>query len=155
MSDKPATKSRKGIGGQPKKILDPEQLFELASIHCTMTEIAAVMKCSIDHLYKPEYFDIIQNGREGGRASLRRLQWAAAQKGNTGMLIWLGKQLLGQKDQNQLTVADERAELSKLSDEEIAQRLKNAVKILEGGKEVQAFKKDTIIVTEKVPERVE
>jgi len=142
-------KSRKGIGGQPKKLLDTEQLHQLASIHCTMAEIAAVMKCSVDHLYKPEYFEIIENGRESGRCSLRRLQWASAQKGNTGMLIWLGKQLLGQKDQNQLTVADERAELSKLSDEEIAERLKNAVRVLEGGKEVKAFVKNTVIIAEK------
>jgi hypothetical protein len=30
--------------------------------------------------------------------SLRRMQWEKAQTGNTTMLIWLGKQMLGQKD---------------------------------------------------------
>ena len=30
--------------------------------------------------------------------SLRRMQFEKAQTGNTTMLIWLGKQMLGQKD---------------------------------------------------------
>lgn len=33
-----------------------------------------------------------------GRAALRVKQWDLAIKGNVGMLIWLGKQLLDQKD---------------------------------------------------------
>jgi hypothetical protein len=34
-------------------------------------------------------------GREEGKASLRRMQWRAAER-STAMLIWLGKQYLGQ-----------------------------------------------------------
>ncbi len=37
-------------------------------------------------------------GYARGRASLRTWQFQAAKAGNTKMLIWLGKQLLGQKD---------------------------------------------------------
>ena len=33
-----------------------------------------------------------------GRATLRRLQWQRANGGADTMLIWLGKQMLGQKD---------------------------------------------------------
>lgn len=34
----------------------------------------------------------------GGKRSLRRWQMQAAEKGNTAILIFLGKQYLGQKD---------------------------------------------------------
>jgi hypothetical protein len=41
------------------------------------------------------------NGQEQGRASLRRLQYKAAENGNPTMQIWLGKQWLGQKDRTE------------------------------------------------------
>ncbi len=34
--------------------------------------------------------------------SLRRKQWRAAEEGNTTMLVWLGKQYLGQKDKSEM-----------------------------------------------------
>ena len=40
----------------------------------------------------------LKKGRDQGKTSLRRMQWEKAQSGNTTMLIWLGKQMLGQKD---------------------------------------------------------
>jgi hypothetical protein len=39
----------------------------------------------------------LERGRAKRRASLRRAQWAAAKKGDRTMLVWLRKQLLGQK----------------------------------------------------------
>ena len=39
-----------------------------------------------------------------GRASLRRMQFKAAEQGNATMQIWLGKQYLDQKDHRQLEV---------------------------------------------------
>ena len=39
---------------------------------------------------------------ESGRASLRRMQYVAAKKGNATMQIWLGKQYLGQKDKQEI-----------------------------------------------------
>jgi hypothetical protein len=47
---------------------------------------------------EPELAEAIERGREVGRTRLRRLQWQGAEKGNATMLIWLGKQLLGQRD---------------------------------------------------------
>lgn len=38
-------------------------------------------------------------GKETGKASLRGKQFAVAMTGNPTMLIWLGKNMLGQKDQ--------------------------------------------------------
>jgi hypothetical protein len=48
------------------------------------------------------YAALIQKGKEEGKASLRRTQYLAAQKGNVTMMIWLGKQLLGQKERAEI-----------------------------------------------------
>ena len=43
----------------------------------------------------------------GGKTSLRRHQFELAKKGNATMLIWLGKQYLGQTDRPCVEEADE------------------------------------------------
>ena len=40
----------------------------------------------------------IEKGREHAKISLRRMQFKSAEGGNVTMQIWLGKQLLGQRD---------------------------------------------------------
>jgi hypothetical protein len=103
---------------------DIETFKRLCSIQCTEQEICAVMGVSDKTLVKLInrylYKDITGNepsdGAEkasfseafkrysaGGLSSLRRAQYEAALRGNASMLIWLGKQWLGQTDK-----ADER-----------------------------------------------
>ncbi len=82
---------------RPKKQIDPKQVESLALINCTTAEMAAVIGCSSDTLER-RFAAIIKEGREKGRMSLKRKQFQAAMSGNTTMLIWLGKQLLGQTD---------------------------------------------------------
>ena len=43
----------------------------------------------------------IDEARESGKATLRRLQWQRATAGSDTMCIWLGKQLLGQRDRQE------------------------------------------------------
>ena len=85
---------------RPFKELDPEQLRTLAALGCTYEEIGAVLKVSADTLSR-RYAEPIKQGRENGKASLRRLQWQSANKGSVAMLIWLGKQWLGQKERSE------------------------------------------------------
>lgn len=77
--------------------VNEELVFGLASIHCTTDEIAKITKVSPDTLER-RFAGIIKEGRAQGKASLRRAQWTAAQNGNVVMQIWLGKQLLGQRN---------------------------------------------------------
>ena len=77
--------------------IDPEIVRNLAAIQCTMTEIAATVKCSVDTLER-RFADIIREGREQGKQSLRRVQWKIAQN-NASMAKFLGMQYLGQKDE--------------------------------------------------------
>jgi len=83
--------------GRPRIQLDEEQIITLAKIFCTMKEIAAVMKCSVDTLER-NFTDIIKRRREGGKITLRRYMWKSAEKGNVTMLIWLSKQILGMRE---------------------------------------------------------
>ena len=76
---------------------------KLASIQCTDEEIAAGLGCSQDTLARgrkrePDLDAAILEGRANGRMSLRRAQYRKAMEGNPAMLIWLGKQILGQRE---------------------------------------------------------
>jgi len=84
-------------GGRPLANLNEGQILELAKLHCTYKEIAAVMDCSVDTLER-RFADLINKGKEQGKKTLRKWQWDLAAKGNLGMLVWLGKQWLGQRD---------------------------------------------------------
>lgn len=79
-----------------KKII-PEQVIKLAAKFWNKTEIGAFFDCHADTItnrFQQEY----TKGREMGKAKLRDLQLNAAKRGNTTMLVWLGKQYLGQTD---------------------------------------------------------
>ena len=90
----------------PKPIvIDWVQFDTLCQLQCTLEELAFAFKCSVDTIERrveqekklkfAEYYKIVS---AGGKMSLRRWQFAAAKKGNTSMLIWLGKQYLKQSD---------------------------------------------------------
>src|SRR6204780_2624518 len=91
--------------GRPKKFVDLELVEKLAHIQCTYGEIAATLGVSVDTLQRNKNFAVVyKKGAEGGRKSLRRMQFEAANKGNVVMQIWLGKQYLGQSDHGLLEV---------------------------------------------------
>jgi len=84
---------------RPKKQLDYELIEKLSMIQCTQVEIASCLNVDVKTLQRDERFGVIyKNGQEQGKMSLRRYQFECAKKGNSSMLIWLGKQYLGQKD---------------------------------------------------------
>lgn len=82
---------------RPKKPIDEEQLRKLGRIMCTNEEVAAFFGVSADTIER-RFAGVLKEEREKGKTSLRRFQYLAAEKGNTAMLIWLGKQFLGQTD---------------------------------------------------------
>lgn len=86
---------------RPIKQLDEKLIKDLAEIQCTMGEIASICGCSVDTL-ENRYSDVIKEGRDKGKSSLRRMQYKKALEGNPTMLIWLGKHYLDQKEAVQL-----------------------------------------------------
>lgn len=93
-------------GGRGRKTpINLKQLEALAEINCTEREMAQVLGISQSSLSK-RYRNLIDQIRLRGKCSLRRWQWKKAEEGNTTMLIWLGKNELGQSDtpQNEVNV---------------------------------------------------
>jgi hypothetical protein len=94
--------------GRPKIEIDWKELDKLCGLQCSLEEIAGWFDCSIDTIEArikethgmtfPEYF---AQKRSGGKISLRRKQYETAMSGNPTMLIWLGKQYLGQVDKQE------------------------------------------------------
>lgn len=83
--------------GRPRKEIDEESVFKLASMGLTNSEIAAVCNCHKDTL-TDRLSHVIKEGHERRNASLRRKQYVMAMKGSVPLLIWLGKQYLGQTE---------------------------------------------------------
>ena len=52
------------------------------------------------------FTDYFEQKSSFGKASLRRRQYKLAEEGNPTMLIWLGKQWLGQSEKKEITIAD-------------------------------------------------
>jgi hypothetical protein len=97
--EKPTIQSEEKKVGRPKLDIDPEQVTRLARLHCTMEEMASFFGCHRDTLHN-NFSAEIDKGRSEGNISLRRKQWQmAVEKGNVVMLIWLGKQMLGQRNE--------------------------------------------------------
>lgn len=126
--------------GRPKKTFTPEQINQikaLARCHCPDSEIAAAVSIGETTLHS-HFGPLLKEQREIGKSNLRAKQFKLAMQGNLGMLIWLGKQLLGQRDglklegaqglisnvTNNVTISEETikemyARLQKLAEEKI------------------------------------
>ena len=90
--------------GRPRIEINSEQFKKLCELHCTKEEIAGFFNCTeetIDNYCKREhgasFLVVFKNLSAGGKMSLRRYQFELA-KHNAAMAIFLGKQILGQRD---------------------------------------------------------
>ncbi len=100
------------MAGRPRVQIDPKQVELLAGCGATVEEIAAKLGVSERTLYR-DFGSVIEKGRATGKMSLRGKQFERAMKGSDAMLIWLGKQLLGQRDKADVsitTVSDDELE---------------------------------------------
>jgi len=84
-------------GGRPAKILDPRQVYRLASMGASNYEIADFFGVSEGHIRK-NHSDTVRLGRSNLKMKLRQAQMREAMAGNVTMLIWLGKNVLRQSD---------------------------------------------------------
>ena len=99
--------------GAPKKKISFEELKKLCVLQCTLEEVAGwfdvdedTVNARIKEKFGFTYSVFYKKHSQGGKVSLRRLQFKSAEKGNVTMLIWLGKQWLGQKDRIEKSLDD-------------------------------------------------
>ncbi len=118
--------------GRPYKEIDKKLFESLCAIQCTLLEMCAVFDCDDKTLeawckreYGRKFSEIFREKRRRGMVSLRRAQYQkAVDDKNTAMLIFLGKNWLGQSDKVDVTGIDNSLEvntydLTKLSTEEL------------------------------------
>ena len=87
--------------GRPRKTVDPKRIIELASKGHTLEEIAALEDISHDTLRR-RFAYACEKGRKLAEGQIRRKQFERAMAGSDTMLIWLGKQMLGQRDRHEV-----------------------------------------------------
>ena len=97
--------------GRPKKLIpnkSPEDVaFILAKYGATQDEIARELDIDTDTLRN--HTELYENWKIGVgqiKVHLRRVQMEKALAGNVPMLIWLGKQMLGQRDKQEVAMED-------------------------------------------------
>jgi hypothetical protein len=96
----------KPVMGRPVIDIDQYEFENLCRIQCTQLEIAQFFNCSIhkiqdwcDETYGLTFPQCYERFKGTGKVSLRRAQFRlAVEEGHAGMLMWLGKQMLDQKD---------------------------------------------------------
>src|SRR5690242_6874394 len=89
------------VGRKPIQI-DLVELEKLSSLYCTHQELADWFGVSLRTIEsrrrRPEFAAAMQRGRAKGGISVRRAQMKMLESGNASMGIWLGKQILGQRE---------------------------------------------------------
>lgn len=100
---------KKGVHIEPQIVLDETEIREYAAEGNTVEDISDLLGVSADFISRhPDYKRAYELGLADMRTSLRHWQFQAAKSGNVTMLIWLGKVILGQREETQTTIKLER-----------------------------------------------
>jgi len=83
--------------GATQRVVPPDEVWKLAEIGMTDREIAEWFMIKEDTL-RYNFAEYLTKGRAGMKRRLRAVQISTALGGNATLLIWLGKQYLGQTD---------------------------------------------------------
>jgi hypothetical protein len=121
-------------GGRPKKEIEAETLEAVAKLQPTIEEMASCLKVSVNTLKarlddSPKLREIVDQAKNFGRLSLRRMMWKNATNGNTTMQIWLSKQYLNMHDKQvvEQTIDFSKVNLSSLSDDQLDRLIEDNV----------------------------
>ena len=117
---------------RPLKEIDAKQFEKLCGLQCTKLEICGwfditdkTLESWCKRTYGKGFSETFEEKRAAGKISLRRAQYELALKGNATMLIWLGRNYLGQSED--VTVKANVA----LDDDGLSKSLKDLGKELE------------------------
>jgi hypothetical protein len=104
MAKKPKPLPHEKSGPKPIEI-NWSEFDKLCFIQSTLREIASWFDCSEDTIenrvkqtHGIRFSEYYEQKRGKGKVSIRRKQYEVAMSGDKTMLIWLGKQYLGQSD---------------------------------------------------------
>lgn len=132
------------VGRDKKRTIDLDNVNAMAKVGCTLPEMAAILGVSLSWLTKekdgnPHMALAIEQGEAELRQSLRRTQITLALDGHASMLMWLGKQYLGQSDKQEMKTQTEVSVTVKRALDELREmprdRLLEAQAVLDGAYE--------------------
>lgn len=110
------------MSGRPKAIIDWAKVNRLLLYQCNGVSIAGIIGIHPETLYdacKQEYnigfSDYSHTKKAEGKELLRAKQFETAMSGDKTMLIWLGKQYLEQKDNNDYNIKVNEDKLNELA----------------------------------------
>ena len=96
--------------GRPLAPINWKQVDNMCAIRCTGEEQASILDIDYDTLDSAckrekncSFSEYFAQKSANGSMSLRRKQYTQAMEGNTTMLVWLGKNWLGQTDKQEVT----------------------------------------------------
>jgi hypothetical protein len=92
--------TRKGLvigRGKSQRVVPPDEVYKLATMGCPDREIAEWFGVNEDTL-RYNFKSYLTKARAHLKQRLRQAQLRTAIEGNPTMLVWLGKNMLGQSD---------------------------------------------------------
>jgi hypothetical protein len=111
MPEKKSIREHKKMG-RPLKVFSRKAFIALCKIQCTGPEVASAFECDEDTVnawckrtFGQTFSAVFDRYRGQGNISLRRKQNQIALQGNVKMLIWLGKNRLGQSDKQDVNLS--------------------------------------------------
>src|SRR5699024_592807 len=125
--------------GRPYKEINKREFGKLCALQCTQQEICDFF--GIDHktltkwcerTYGLDYSQVYEEKKSGGKISLRRLQFRLAEK-SAAMAIFLGKNILGQRDFPDPGVSREAAALAERQMQTLADMINNPLEDVDIG----------------------
>lgn len=111
---KTARKNKPGAG-RPPIVLNTDWIGQLAFEGCKNSEIAFIVGCD-DQTLTNNYSRILDKKRAERRAALRKKQTYKALRGDTAMLIFLGKNELDQTDRHETEIPGVEKAIYELSE---------------------------------------
>jgi len=100
--------------GRNKTVIPEEQVAQLAQYHCTNKEMADFFDVPLQ-TFTDNFRDIITKNRLITKQRLRKKQLEVALNGDKTMLIWLGRNMLGQTEN---PISDESTQILPWLDED-------------------------------------
>ncbi len=85
------------VVGRKKTIIPEEEFLKLAELHCTWKEISEFYGVP-ETTMRENFRDLFIKGQTTTKQRLRQAQLKLALNGDRVMLIWLGKNILGQSE---------------------------------------------------------
>ncbi len=117
------------MAGRPKIEINPYSIEQMAEQGMKVTEMAALLGVSTDTIHR-NYAAELLKGKSALKQTLRMSQiYSATKEGNPTMLIWLGKQYLGQNDKTIDEYLLEAIQAANLSKDDLLELIQNKDKL--------------------------